>query len=428
VSRFGILAATMPFRVTAATVGAALLLGASTPGAYAADTAPHAPASVQLTTARGDAPKLAPGMYRTTAPSGTTERYAAITRPEGGSVTVAIFGSVDASITTADGQTTCSTGSSSLSYDVVPYTFVSADATADERQSYLSDDCKSATHLVLAISADDDSGDGTASAQPAHVEFAITAEPKVEKGGTPAPEHAQDKIKAPSRTVSGPEITLSDKLYAPTTLTPKSYAVSLEPGALAVVRVRVGWGQRLAASIDAPRNGSNVAPPTSLNVQIDAFSPQWAAVGAGSRSASLYEKDATEETAGVYTAPVAAANRSIDYSHAGDVGASHVQWTTVAGWYYVVVRVGTGDGDPPAPKGFTLPARLNIEVTGTATAGPTYVDTAGTAVAAPPASQLSEGGSVDSGSSTGTVLRIAGTALVVVLAAAAVAMLLRRRA
>ena len=36
-SRFGILTATMPFRVTAAAVGAALLFGAAAPAAYAAD-------------------------------------------------------------------------------------------------------------------------------------------------------------------------------------------------------------------------------------------------------------------------------------------------------------------------------------------------------------------------------------------------------
>ncbi|MBB2892512.1 hypothetical protein [Flexivirga oryzae] len=419
----------MPFRVTAAAVGAALLFGAAAPAAYATDTEPGAPAAVQLTTARGDAPKLAPGVYQTTAPTGETEHYASITRPKGGSVAVAIFGAVHASLTTADGETTCSSGTTTLSHDVTGYTFVSADATETKRQSYLSDDCKSATHLILELTADDDSSGATATAQPKPLQFVVTTEPKVKNAGAPAPKSAQDEIKAPSRSTPDSNITLSDKLYAPTTLTAgKSYPVTLKPGTIGVARVRVGWGQRLAASIDAPRNGTNVAPPASLDLVIDAFSPQWAPVGGGSRTSYLYKQDGTEKTAGTYTAPVSAANRSVDYGDAGDVGANHAQWTTVAGWYYVVVRAAADDDKDAPPPSFRLPARLNIEVTGTPSSGPTYVDTAGTAVAAPPATQLSQGGSTGSGSSSTTLLRIGGTAVVLVLAAAAVAILLRRRA
>jgi len=418
----------MPFRVTAAAVGAALLLGAGVPGAYAADATPGAPATVQLTTARGDAPKLAAGMYQTAAPTGKTERYASITRPKGGSVTVAIFGDVDASLTTADGGTTCSSGTTTLSYDVTGYTFVSADATETQRQSYLSDDCRSATHLLLELSADDDSSDTTATAQPSQLQFAVTTEPKVQDAGAPAPKGEQNEIKAPSLSTSGADRTLSDKLYAPTTLTPGSYAVALTPGTLGVARVRVGWGQRLAASLDAPRNGSNIAPPSTLDVAIEAFSPQWAVVGGGDRSATLFENQGTEQTAATYTAPVAAGNRSIGYSHAGDVGASLAQWTTTAGWYYVIVRAAADDNADAPPASFTLPARLNIAVTGTPTSGPKYVDAAGTPVAAPPATQFSQGGHTGSGSSGTTVLRIAGTAAVLVIAAAAIAILLRRRA
>lgn len=414
----------MPSRVTAAAAGAAILLGGiSVPGAYAAADS-GAPNTVQLTTTRGDAPVLRPGIYQTASPRGTTEHYASVTRPKGGSVAVAIFGAVNASLTTADGQTTCSSGTTTLTNDVTGYTFVFADSVETARQSYLSDGCASATRLLLKLSADD-SSDSSPGAAPAQLRFAVTAEPKVTHAGAPAPKSEQGTIKAPSRTASGRDITLSENLFAPTTLAAGSHPVTLRPGTIGVTRVRVSWGQRLAASVDAPRNGSNIAPPSSLDLELAAFSPQWAPVGAGDGSASLYRNDSTEQTASTYTTVVGAANRSIGYGDAGDVGAGHAQWTTAAGWYYLVVRVAADDHTAP-PSNFRLPARLNIAVTGTATAGPSYVDAAGSAVAAPPASQLSRGGS--SGSSTTTVLRIAGTALVLVVAGAAVVILLRRRA
>ncbi|MFC6707948.1 hypothetical protein [Flexivirga alba] len=411
----------MPFRVTAAALGAAILLSATAP-AYAATDAAGAPSEVRFSTARGDAPDLHPGVYQTTAPSGSTERYAAIKRRKDAAVTVAIFGSVDADITTSDGNTTCSDSGVSLSNSDTGYTFVYVDGAEGKRQSYQSDDCKTATDLILQIKASSSSSSATASGP---LQFAVTVEPKIENLGSPAPKSQQNEIKAPSK--SGDARTLSDQLFAATSLPPGSYPVDLTPGKLAVARIRVGWGQRLAASVDAPRNGSNFAPDESLELTVAAFSPQWAPVGGGSGSQLLFKNESTEQTAGTYTAPVNAANRNVSYDTAGDVGTSEAQWTTVAGWYYVVVQLGASDkGEKLTTK--KLPARLNLAVSGSPTAGPSYVAADGQAAAAPPATELSQGGSSDSGSGSTTMLRVAGSALVIALAAGVIALLLRRRA
>lgn len=416
----------MPFRVTAAALGAVILLGAAVPAYAATDPAGRA-SQVQFSTARGDAPRLQPGIHQTTAPTGSTERYAAITRPKGGGVTVAIFGSVDAEITTRNGEDTCS-DDVSLNNEVTGYTFVYVDPPGSERDSFQPDKCKSATQLILQLKATDSSGSSSSSSSPARgpLQFAVTVEPKLAEVGSPSAKDQQKEIKARSRSTTGADRTLSDRLLAPTTLTAgHSYPVTLTPGKLAVARVRVGWGQRLAASVDAPRNGSNFAPPQSLDLAVVAFSPQWAPV-AGSGSTSLYKEESTEQTANVFTAPVNPGNRMAKYQDAGDVSSSDLRWTTVAGWYYLVIRVGASSEDEKLTTK-QLPARLNLSVTGSPTSGPTYVGANGSAQAAPPATEMSQGGHSDSGSSTGTVLRVAGSVLVLALAAGVVAFLLRRR-
>lgn len=419
----------MRLRALTAAIGATVLIGAGLP-AYAATDSAGPSDTVQFSTARGDAPELHPGVHRSTAPSGKTERYAALKRPKGGAVTVAIFGDVDAEITTADGKTTCSGSSVSLSSYDSGYTFVYVDPVQTGRQSYLPDDCKNATDLILAITAPDASSDSSSSsAGPTDdgLQIAVTAEPKLQKAGSPSPKDQQKEIKAPSRSTTGADRTLSDQLFAPTTLDAgRSYPVTLTPGKLAVARVRVGWGQRLAASVDAPRNGSNFAPPQSLKLSIAAFSPQWAPV-AGSTT-TLYKEESTEQAADGFTAPVNTGNRNAKYGDAGDdlADSSNLQWATVAGWYYVVVRVSGDDGDKKVTTK-KLPARLNLEVTGKPADGPEYVAANGSAQAAPPATEMSQGGHSDSGSTTGTVLRVVGSLLVVAVAAGVILVLLRRR-
>ncbi|WP_446665295.1 hypothetical protein [Flexivirga sp. B27] len=416
----------MRFRALAAALGAAVLLGSGVPAS--AETQPSTtPPSIKLSTARGDAPQLQPGLHQTTAPTGQTEHYAAITRPKEGSVTVAIFGSVNAEITTKDGESDCSSDVS-LNNDVTGYTFVYVDPPNSERQSYQPDKCAYATDLLLVLKGSDDSdSSSSSSSEPAKgpLQIAVTVEPKLEKVGSPSPKDQQKDITAPSKSTDG-QTTLSDKLIEPTTLAPGSYAVDLKPGKLAVARVRVGWGQRLAASVDAPRNGSNFAPPQSLDLAVVAFSPQWAPVD-GSDSTYLYKEESTEKKATISTAPVNPGNRQASYDDAGDVGSNDLTWTTVAGWYYLVVRVSPSEEGEKVTTD-KLPARVNIAVEGSASDGPAYVAADGSAQAAPPANEMSQGGETGSGSSTGTILRVVGSVLVIAVAAGVVTLLLRRRA
>lgn len=416
----------MRARLTAAAIAAALVLGAGAPVAQAAGDSAGAPTDVRLSTARGDAPLLRPGMYQTARPTGQTTRYAKIHRPRGGSVAVAIFGDVDASITTADGRMTCSSSSVSLNSGVTGYTFVFVDGADTKRQSYRPADCGPETDLMLTVAARSSSSSDATPAPTRPVRLAVTVEPRLADAGTAATKSQLTKIAPPSTSTDSEDRTLSSNFAAPTTLTPGSYPVSLRPDETVVARVRVGWGQRLTASVDAPRNGTNFAPDLSLDVLLAAFSPQWAPVGSGDRYASIYKNDSTEKSVAVYSAPVRAANRNLSFTDTGDADTTASQWATVAGWYYVAIRM-VADDDKETPKK-PLPARLNLAVIGTATSGPSYAGADGSAVAAPPATELSQGGSTGSGSSTTTLLRVGGTALVLVIAGAAVAILLRRRA
>lgn len=415
----------MPFRPITAALSAAILLGLGAAPAHASANTPNTPVGVPFSTATGDAPLLTPGMYLTTRPTGSTTRYAKIHRPRGGSVAVAIFGDVNASITTPDGNNNCSSNSVSLSNDVTGYTFVYVDGTKTKRQSYQPDACASATDLLLSLQTDSSSSSTKTPAPTGPVQLAVTVEPAIAEAGAPATKRELAEVKAPSTSTSGADLSLSTTFAEPTTLTPDSYPVSLVVDTTYIARVRVGWGQRLAASVDAPRNGTNRAPGADLKLLVTAFSPQWAPVG-NTDTAVLFKDDATQHTASAYTAPVLAANRNLTYSDTADADTSASQWTTAAGWYYVAIRL-EPYGDSPAPK-TSVPARLNLAVIGTATNGPSYTSASGSAVAAPPATEFSQGGSTGSGTSTATALRIAGTALVLVIAGAAAAVLLRRRA
>ncbi|NNG40139.1 hypothetical protein HJ588_12780 [Flexivirga sp. ID2601S] len=380
---------------------------------------------VEFSTALGDAPVLSPGRITTQAPTGNTTTYATIKRPAGGSVAVAVFGAVQASITTADGKTDCSSSDTSSFEAVGGYRFIFLDGAATKRQSYIDSGCESVTDLRLTLKAPDTTSSSASSSAPPSrdVQLVLTEEPKITKLEPATPATGFSEITAASKSTTGDDRTLSDKLLAPDTLTPGSYPVSLQPGKLAVARVRVGWGQRLAASVDAPRNGTNFAPPTSLNVALTLFSPQLSQVRS-SATGIISKNSGDQQTVATYTAQVNAANRQLDYGNkTGDIGIGSAQWTTAAGWYTVAIYVSATDDTQPQPT-TTVPARLNLDVVGSPTTGPTYADAAGAAVTAPPASQLSVGGADADGG--GSVLPKIGISALIVAAAAGVLIWLRR--
>ncbi|WP_265447840.1 hypothetical protein [Flexivirga meconopsidis] len=413
-----------------AAVPALLLTGlAASPVAFAETASPSAAPGaqpVQFSTALGDAPVLSPGRIATQAPTGNTTTYATIKRPAGGSVTVAVLGAVKANITSADGKTDCSSSDSSSFEAVSGYSFIFLDGAATKRQSYVDSSCDGLTDLRLTLKAPDPSSttSSSSSAPPDRdVQLVLTQEPKITKLGSATPATGFSEITAASKSTSGPDRTLSDQLLAPDTLTPGSYPVALQPGKLAVARVRVGWGQRLAASVDAPRNGSNIAPATSLGVALTFFSPQLAQVSRGATGV-LSKNSAEQQTVGSYTPTVNAANRQLDYGNdTGDIGIGSAQWTTAAGWYTVAIYVKPLDDKEPNPSK-PVPARLNLEVVGNPATGPTYADAAGAAVTAPPASQLSIGGADSSGG--GSALPKIGISALIVAAAVGVVVWLRR--
>lgn len=402
-------------------------LGATAPSARA-DTSSSAGSdsrSVTFSTARDDAPVLSPGRYTTAAPSGSTETYAAIKRQQGASVTVGIQGAVDAEITTADGESTCSSQDRTTLSGGESFSLLSLDGSETKRQSYISEACRNATDLRLVLKA---SSSSTASATGgSQLKFAMTLEPRIAQLGQPSPAAGFSEISAPARTTSGEDRRLSSNLATPDTLTSTSYPVQLTVGSLAVARVRVDWGQRLAVSVEAPRNGSRTAPDNTLQVSAVILSPQWAAVSQVD-TAILSGNSSTPQSASVYTGTVNAANRDLNYSSdTGDVPASAAQWTTTAGWYYVVIQTlpsASSSSSASAASTPSVPARLSVAVSGTRTSGPVYLDAAGSSQAAVAASDLSIGGS-DGGGGSSPLPKI-GLSVLLVLAGAGAFFAVRR--
>lgn len=420
----------MTRRLPAAAVALLGLLASVAPASVAlpAQAAPSTP-SLPLTTAAGSAQTLGPGIYAGTVPTGGT-RYARVSRAATENLTVALVtnpgtssdAELDLSLQLPDG-TACETNSAASS-EVDDATAsqavaVTIEAKASARgSSYLPEGCGTATTLLVAISVTKVPAVG--------VQLGVTREPRLSGApGAGASTSGQTPLLAPDLDVSNQKLAGATSFASAQTLKPASYALILDPGRTTFYRVRVGWGQRVAASVQAPRNGTNVAPAVATDLGITLWSPQLvpinpSSVGTFYANTNLSAQDATPDHVAVDSPTIAWANRDLS-SPAPGMDSGSVHWSSAAGWYYLTVTA-----RPSPPSSFStpasptstatataLPARLNVQVTGTATAGPSYVDAAGSTIAQPAPTALSTAGDSSDGLPWG---RIALT-LIAILAA-----------
>lgn len=389
-----------------ATLVALLCAAASLLAVPLSDAQQATPAILPLSTASGSAQTLDPGFYSGKLQSGGT-RYAKVTRSATDAIIVSLVTGptvndnepttdVDLELpdgTSCDSSTTSTSGVDNASG--MQSATVAVEATPSKRgSSYLPDGCKAATTLLLAVKVDGPGGQ--------NADLAVSREPRIT--GTPGPAASgpeQTPPLAPSLDTTG-KPAVGERSYASaTTLTPGSYALSVQPRQLETFRIRVGWGQRVGASLEAPRNGTNFAPAVDTKIGLTLWTPQLVPInpyGIGSiyDDTTLSAKDGTPEKIASGSATVTWNNRNESKITAGsNLSPNSLAWASVAGWYYVTIWSNsstTGTSTPSPSDETSTPTRLNIGVLGTATAGPTYVDAAGAQINQPQPGALSKGG------------------------------------
>ncbi|MFE3545731.1 VWA domain-containing protein [Nocardia sp. NPDC059177] len=136
-----------------------------------------------------------------------------------------------------------------------------------------------------------------------------------------------------------------------------SYTDTVQSGEYVFYKVRLDWGQGLAYRVRfAETGGANST--AAANVETTLYSPLGRQIDADTTSYSG-RSPAELKLASV---PIRYANR--------DSNDSEVQRQSVAGWYYLAVKVGLPIGADALPP---TPVQLDLTVSGSPEAGPTYV-------------------------------------------------------
>ncbi|SHG67554.1 hypothetical protein SAMN05443575_2523 [Jatrophihabitans endophyticus] len=216
-------------------------------------------------------------------------------------------------------------------------------------------------------------------ADPLRVELAYRLEPAVDATGQPG----AAATAAPVRPglAGRPTVLRSGAGFDTAPLVPTGiYRDSLAAGDVRIVRVRLGWGQRLAFSLTAPAR-AGVEYADALDVELTVRNPVRAAVdasGTGSATTSVGYADAA--LAGSTPAPVRYANRASDDD--GVVGCA------VAGDWFLELAV---DRPEDGTGGARFPYTLQVQVVGQAQRGPGYLPTGGATASASPRAERGGG-------------------------------------
>ncbi|KNX37806.1 hypothetical protein [Luteipulveratus halotolerans] len=407
---------------------------------------------LDLRTSLGSAPQVEPGLYRATLPAGKSTTYAKIQRRPGETLNVAVSGAAlepgKPYFATADHRlaadfvipseygtpTTCGRSSSSAgtylssgdAFGVLTATNT-AEGAKTPRTIAPNDECYQATTLYIEISRE---APPAAGAMP--VEIQVTREPKIT--GTPdQPVTKADLAKLQTLPKDDDVVVAPGRGYsdAPELKPDGTTRLDVRLGETYFYKVRVGWGQRLGASLDVPGRAAPKAPQVDTEVSLGLRNPMRQGVGSTTSSQSAQQPGddtaITPDVAEVSTAPVRWANRSVDSTLYGDISSDSAQATTAAGWYYVVVRADPSDSAETKTGVAPYRTQLTVQVTGTAGSGPTFVDASNQAMPAPKPGELSIGGQDGGSGSSLPWARIGGGIAAALLAALAVAWALRAR-
>ncbi|XAS77699.1 hypothetical protein V3G39_06560 [Dermatophilaceae bacterium Sec6.4] len=426
----------MPRRLPAVLVaflcGAASLL-AMTPS----QAQPTSTAALSLSALPGSAQTLAPGMYSGEL-AAAGPGYAKVTRAVADTITVSLItapavsgGDPSASLTLQlpDGTSCAASGTSPSRIDrssgLRSAVVTLAGLPAVPGAATVPAACGSATTLLIVVQVTAPAGAGA--------QLGITREPPI--NGAPSPAAVgieQTPPLAPSLDITGAPVN-GDRPYASaTTLTQGSYSLDLRPQRLQTFRVRVGWGQQIGVSLEAPRDATTFVPSSNTMIGLTLWSPQLvpinpAAVNSIPDTITLPADNGTPQRIASGSAQVSWSNRvNPAVAPASNLSPEALTWTSVAGWYYVTIR---STPSPPTGGATTtaqqqiVPTRLNVAVTGIAVSGPTYVDAAGNTISAskPTAQQA------PTPSSSTPWWRISASAGILLLTAAAMAWAVRRR-
>ncbi|NHN56515.1 hypothetical protein G9U51_12070 [Calidifontibacter sp. DB0510] len=291
----------------------------------------------------------------------------------------------------------------------------SATAPKDDRDGFAYGECLTTPSWKVTITHKG-VGSGTTPA-----EIDLFSEPRAAGNTGPKVTEAQrSAISAPKGKDNG-TVTGGTAFLDATTLTPGSYTLSQKIGTVQTFRVRLTWGQRLAVTAQAPPPGSNIGRPIDIAAELFLRSPQRVDItSSGSdtyATTSLSANNTESKTFGSFTAPVEYTNRA-NTEFKGDVTGNALQYTSEAGWYYVLVSLMPQSKDDKITGVPDLPMTLNVAVTGTPHAGPDYVTTTGAKVAQPAAGQMSLGQGTDTGPKIPWI-RLLLSVIAIALAAAA---------
>lgn len=426
-----------------------MVANSSTPAHAAIAPTPYEFSGSQVTLAGAatGGPTLMPGTYRTQLPNDGSPRSFQINRnllrsfmasvltyeKDGSALLLGQDRETEVKLTNSKGND-CGTQTEKLAKDepagiVVTNIGVDDDENVD-RNGYFSSDCREATTLTLTIIHKGAPG-GTTDA-----EILLTDEPKAVSGtGAAATPTEMSALRA---TAAAPKdaVDPGTGFGSAATLTPGTYPLKLKVGARIFYRVRLEWGQRLAATMTVPAKDSNFGSPLALETTISTWSPQRVFLDIDpndynfGRGATLSTNSSEVKTIGTYTAAVRWGNRNADSSNNGEIDYNSLPFTTVPGWYYITVNIQPKtpvDADTPLPDTAPdVPAQLSLMVAGSPQQGPRLVDSTGEQAPVPPAGEMSVGNGV-SQDSPFPWAKAGLSTLAVLAAAAAVVWALRRK-
>ncbi|MGW5365549.1 vWA domain-containing protein [Actinopolymorpha pittospori] len=332
------------------------------------------------TTAASRAPVLRAGQYVDTAPARGHTTYYRVQRSIGEStlhVGVSMrpapgtaLSSIQLETSTVDGSS-CGYGlGTEVSY-ARTNPIVTASVSSWDRFTTHEEECRDADELVLTVAQAASSGGAERPDVLAGVpvELVVVEEPPARDTRDLAPE--ADDRPVWKELPSGPEtpVTAGASFSDAPLVGPGSYQSSLFPGEVQFLRVRLEWGQRLEAQVEAPPPDRRLAclidHPQLLDIR--AIGPTRAKA-----QAMLSDVAGQQQTFLSEDSPARARVSTVEVRYANRDASSNSQKNiSIPGDYYVAVSLGADrDG-----QSYAVPVDIRVGVEGTAGAGaPAYVD------------------------------------------------------
>ncbi|GAA4347575.1 hypothetical protein GCM10023145_06780 [Angustibacter luteus] len=220
---------------------------------------------------------------------------------------------------------------------------------------------------ALTVTVDRDVSGAVTSGRATPYELVVLEEPPL-AGNQSLPAGAADVRPAPVPAAEPTRPVVGGSSFSlAATLTAGSWTDSIRPGEVLVYRVRTQWGQRAVVSLNALAGDTGTrlqaAGVNAVPVDLRSFAPDRRDVTPAPLSAR-YSGSPFALTAASPTATY----RNREVSPTGD--------SALAGYSYFVVQAGESTNE------FAVPLRLDVAVTGAASAGPQYAPGSGKVAAA----------------------------------------------